>query len=74
MDRNPTLTAAIVDDEELARGYLRELLRAHPDIEVVADCANGFEALKAIGERHPDLLFLDVQMPKLDGNGQFHGQ
>jgi len=57
----------IVDDEELARGYLRELLRKHPEIEVVADCANGFEAVKAVAETRPDLLFLDVQMPKLDG-------
>jgi len=64
---NVTLKAAIVDDEELARGYIRELLGPHPDIEIVADCANGFEAVKAIGETAPDLLFLDVQMPKLDG-------
>ena len=56
-----------MDDEELARGYLRELLRAHPEIEIVADCANGFEAVKAVAETAPDLLFLDVQMPKLDG-------
>jgi len=61
------LKAAIVDDEELARGYLRELLRVHPEIDIVADCANGFEAVKAIGETAPDLVFLDVQMPKLDG-------
>src|SRR5436305_4334415 len=61
------LKAAIVDDEELARGYLRELLRLHPEIEIVADCANGFEAVKALSETTPDLLFLDVQMPKLDG-------
>ena len=67
MDRNPTLRAVIVDDEELARGYLRELLAAHRDIEIVADCGNGFEAVKAIAEMAPDLLFLDVQMPKLDG-------
>src|SRR5712671_2109827 len=59
--------AVIVDDEDLARGYLREMLRAHPDIEIVAECANGFEAVKAIAETNPDLLFLDVQMPKLDG-------
>jgi two-component system LytT family response regulator len=57
----------IVDDEELARGFLHELLRAHPEIEIVAECANGFEAVKAIAETTPDLLFLDVQMPKLDG-------
>jgi two-component system, LytTR family, response regulator len=67
LERDATLKAAIVDDEELARGYIRELLRPHPEIEVVADCANGFEAVKAIGETSPDLLFLDVQMPKLDG-------
>jgi len=56
-----------VDDEELARGFLREMLGTHPDIEIVAECPNGFEAVKAIGETRPDLLFLDVQMPKLDG-------
>jgi two-component system LytT family response regulator len=61
------LRVAIVDDEELARGYLRELLEAHGDLQIVAECANGFEAVKAIGETGPDLLFLDVQMPKLDG-------
>jgi two-component system LytT family response regulator len=62
-----TLKAVLVDDEELARGYLRELLAAHPEIVVAAECANGFEAVKAIAETIPDLLFLDVQMPKLDG-------
>ena len=62
-----TLKAILVDDEELARGYLREFLAAHPEILVVAECANGFEAVKAIAETTPDLLFLDVQMPKLDG-------
>src|SRR5689334_6544676 len=63
----PKLRAAIADDEDLARSYLRELLRAHPEIEVAAECANGFEAVKAVAEASPDLLFLDVQMPKLDG-------
>ncbi len=62
-----TLRAVIVDDEELARGFLRELLRGHPEIEIAAECANGFEAVKAVAENPPDLLFLDVQMPKLDG-------
>jgi two-component system LytT family response regulator len=57
----------IVDDEALARGVLREFLSAHPDIEIVAECSNGFEAVKAVTELHPDLLLLDVQMPKLDG-------
>ncbi|HUI40390.1 MAG TPA: response regulator [Terriglobia bacterium] len=59
--------AVIVDDEELARGVLRELLRAHAEVEIVAECANGFEAVKTLAELKPDLLFLDVQMPKLDG-------
>jgi two-component system LytT family response regulator len=62
-----TMRAVVVDDEELARGYLRELLGAHPEIEIAAECANGFEAVKAVAETAPDLLFLDVQMPKLDG-------
>ena len=57
----------IVDDEFLARALLREYLAAYPDIEIVAECANGFEAVKAIGELQPDLVFLDIQMPKLDG-------
>ena len=57
----------IVDDEHLARALLREYLSQHPDIEIVAECANGFEAVKAIGELGPDLVFLDIQMPKLDG-------
>ena len=62
-----SIRAMIVDDEQLARGYLLELLGLHPEIEVAAECANGFDAVKAIGEIQPDLLFLDVQMPKLDG-------
>ncbi|MBZ5580706.1 MAG: LytTR family DNA-binding domain-containing protein [Acidobacteriia bacterium] len=61
------MRAVIVDDEELARAYLHELLDAHPEIEIAAECANGFEAVKAIADSTPDLLFLDVQMPKLDG-------
>jgi len=61
------LRVAIVDDEELARRLLREYLGAHADIEIVAECANGFEAVKAAAEHAPDLLLLDVQMPKLDG-------
>jgi two-component system LytT family response regulator len=57
----------IVDDEMLARGVVREYLEAHGDVEIVAECANGFEAVKAITELEPDLAFLDIQMPKLDG-------
>ena len=55
------------DDEELARGLVREFLSEENDIEIVGECANGFDAVKAIPELRPDLLFLDVQMPKLDG-------
>jgi two-component system LytT family response regulator len=61
------MTVMIVDDEELARRLLREMLSEHSDIEIVAECANGFEAVKAAAEHKPDLMFLDVQMPKLDG-------
>ncbi len=57
----------IVDDEELARKMLLEFLASHPEIEVAAECANGFEAVKAVTELKPDLIFLDIQMPKLDG-------
>jgi two-component system LytT family response regulator len=57
----------IVDDEMLARGVVREYLSEHADVEIVAECANGFEAVKAITELSPDLVFLDIQMPKLDG-------
>lgn len=57
----------IVDDEALARGVVREYLGEHADVEIVGECANGFEAVKAIAELSPDLVFLDIQMPKLDG-------
>src|SRR5258706_4049520 len=61
------MRVVIVDDEELARRLLREYLEADGRVEVAAECANGFEAVKAIAEHKPDLVFLDVQMPKLDG-------
>jgi len=57
----------IVDDEVPARALLREYLAAHEDMVVVGECANGFEAVRAIAEQAPDLVLLDVQMPKLDG-------
>jgi len=65
--RAAQIGAVIVDDEELARALVREMLRPHPDVRVLAECANGFEAVKAVAELKPDLLFLDIQMPKLDG-------
>jgi two-component system LytT family response regulator len=61
------MRVVIVDDEPLARRVVKEFLAEHADIDVVAECANGFEAVKAVAELRPDLLLLDVQMPKLDG-------
>lgn len=61
------LKVAIVDDEDLARAVVREYMAHMPGIEVVAECANGFEAVKVVADLKPDVLFLDVQMPKLDG-------
>ncbi|HEU4937199.1 MAG TPA: LytTR family DNA-binding domain-containing protein [Vicinamibacterales bacterium] len=62
-----SLRVVVVDDEPLARAVVREYVAAHPGVEVVAECANGFEAVKAVSELSPDLMFLDVQMPKLSG-------
>ncbi|WP_070290779.1 LytTR family DNA-binding domain-containing protein [Janthinobacterium sp. SUN098] len=61
------MRVAIVDDELLARSVLREYLARHDDIDIVAECANGFDAVKAIAELEPELVFLDIQMPRLDG-------
>jgi two-component system LytT family response regulator len=61
------ISAVIVDDEELARSLLRQYVESSAGIDIVAECSNGFEAVKAIAEHKPDLVFLDVQMPKLDG-------
>ncbi len=57
----------VVDDEAPARAILREYLADYPQFRVVAECANGYEAVKAVSEHRPQLIFLDVQMPKLDG-------
>jgi two-component system LytT family response regulator len=62
-----TLRIAIVDDEAPARAILREYLDREPGAQVVAECSNGFEAVQAVATLKPDLLLLDVQMPKLDG-------
>lgn len=65
--RTAVMTALIIDDEQLARDELAYLLQAYPEIEVVGQAANGIEALELIDEHEPDLVFLDVQMPGLDG-------
>ena len=61
------LRIVIADDEDLARSVVREYLRDTLDLEIVAECRNGFEAVKAVTELKPDLLLLDIQMPRLDG-------
>ncbi len=66
-DANKRFRAIIVDDEDLARQVIREMLQSHPEVEIAGECANGFEAVRMTGELKPDLLFLDIQMPKLDG-------
>ena len=61
------MKAIIIDDEPLARNIVKEYLKTYADIEVAAECSNGFEGVKAIGEHKPDFIFLDIQMPKING-------
>jgi two-component system, LytTR family, response regulator len=61
------LQTLIIEDEELARNLLRSYLKDHPDIELIGECENGFDGVKAINEKKPDLVFLDIQMPKITG-------
>ena len=63
------MRAIIVDDEPLSRMRLRQLLRAEPGVQIVAECATGAEAIEATRRLKPDVLFLDVQMPEIDGFG-----
>ncbi len=57
----------IIDDEPLARSIIKEYLQNHSDIELVAECNDGFEGMKAIQQLQPELIFLDIQMPKING-------
>jgi two-component system, LytTR family, response regulator len=57
----------IIEDEEPARLLLREYLSAHEEVKIVAECSNGLDAVKSITELKPDLIILDIQMPKLNG-------
>jgi two-component system, LytTR family, response regulator len=67
MSETDPISVIIVDDESPARALVREYLASHADMRLVAECANGFEAVKAANAHKPDLMILDVQMPKLDG-------
>jgi two-component system LytT family response regulator len=57
----------IIDDEPLARSIIREYLQYHPELTLIAECNDGFEGVKAIQQLQPDLIFLDIQMPKING-------
>jgi two-component system LytT family response regulator len=57
----------IIDDEPLARNIVKEYLESHPELELQAECGDGFEGVKAIQQYQPDLIFLDIQMPKING-------
>lgn len=61
------MKAIIIDDEPLARQHVRDCLKSHPEISVVAECGDGFAGIKAIQEHKPDLIFLDIQMPRISG-------
>lgn len=57
----------IIDDEPLARSIVKEYLQKHPELELITECGDGFEGVKAIQQHQPDLIFLDIQMPKING-------
>jgi two-component system, LytTR family, response regulator len=61
------IKALIIDDEPLARMVIREYLQGHASIQVMAECNDGFEGVKAIQQHQPDIIFLDIQMPKING-------
>lgn len=64
---NSRIRTIIIDDEQLARSITKSYLSKHVEIEIVAECSNGFDAIKKINEEKPDLIFLDIQMPKING-------
>lgn len=61
------IKAVIIDDEPLARSIVSEYLKNYPAIHIVQECSDGFEGVKAIAQHKPDLIFLDIQMPKING-------
>src|SRR5256714_8293891 len=64
---SPKIRVVIADDELLARKFIRRMLKQDPEVELVAECANGAEAVATIRKEKPDLVFLDVQMPEMNG-------
>jgi two-component system LytT family response regulator len=67
MTNTHPIRAIIIDDEPLARMIVQEYLQSYPNITVLQECNDGFEGIKAIQQHHPDLIFLDIQMPKING-------
>jgi two-component system LytT family response regulator len=67
MTQSDKIKAIIIDDEELARAVIIRYLEKHPEVKLVEECDNGFSGLKAINELKPDIVFLDIQMPKING-------
>jgi len=57
----------IIDDEPLARGIVKEYLKSYSQVQIMAECGDGFDGVKAIAQHQPDLIFLDIQMPKING-------
>jgi len=64
---NNKIRTLLIEDEEPARNLLRAFLESFDEIDIIGECADGFSGLKAINENYPDLIFLDIQMPKLTG-------
>src|SRR6201988_1593904 len=61
------MNVIIIDDEPLARSIVKEYLQSYNEMKIVAECSDGFDGLKAIQQYEPDLIFLDIQMPKING-------
>ena len=61
------IKTVIIDDEPLARSIVNEYLSSYPDVKIMQECNDGFEGVKAVAQHKPDLIFLDIQMPKING-------